>query len=184
MLEVVREAGHGPVDMVGFSTGAVVGAAAAAREPGLVRRLVLCGGFAHYGHPWQRLFTRTWKRLAELDANAFAEFTLLHAVSDGYLDGLTSRDRLGVRAGLMPSPGMVALVDLISRLDITEQLAKITVPTLVIGNKQDQLVPLRYSRHFREAIPGSEYAELDTGHLAMLERPEELSRLIEDFLAR
>ncbi|MDH6134227.1 pimeloyl-ACP methyl ester carboxylesterase [Kitasatospora sp. MAA4] len=182
VLGVVRAAAHGPVDLIGFSTGAVVGAAAAAQEPGLVRRLILCGGFAHYGHPWQRLFTRTWKRLAELDANTFAEFTLLHAISDGHLDTLSSRDRLMLRSGLMPSRGMVALVDLISRLDISESLPKITSPTLVIGNRQDQLVPIRYARQFHEAISGAEYAELDSGHLAALERPEELVQLIEEFL--
>ncbi|NLU66106.1 alpha/beta hydrolase [Streptomyces sp. HNM0574] len=182
VLGVLRAAAHGPVDVVGFSTGAVVGAVAAAKEPGLVRRLVLSGGFAHYGHPWQRLFTRTWRRLADLDANTFAEFTLLHALSDGHLDTLAPRDRLMLRSGLMPSPGMVALVELVSRLDIGAHLPKITTPTLVLGNTRDQLVPLRYAREFHEAIPGSAYAEIDSGHLAALERPEELVAHIEDFL--
>ncbi|WP_051965715.1 alpha/beta fold hydrolase [Kitasatospora mediocidica] len=184
ILAVVRETARGPVDVIGFSTGAVVAAAAAAQEPGLVRRLVLCGGFAHYGHPWQRMFTRTWQRLAEVDANTFAEFTLLHAVSDRYLDTLTPRERLMLRAGLLPSPGMVALVDLIGRLDVSDSLAKIEAATLVIGNRLDQLVQPRYAREFQEAIPGSEFVELDAGHLAVLEKPEELLRLVEEFLQR
>ncbi|WP_342787058.1 alpha/beta hydrolase [Streptomyces tailanensis] len=182
VLGVVRAAAHGPVDVIGFSSGAVVGAAAAGTAPDLFRRMVFCGGFAHYGHPWQRLFTRTWLRLAELDPNAFAEYTLLHALSDGHLDSLQARERLELRAGLMPSPGMVAITELISRLDISEYLPKITAPTLVVGMNKDQLVPIRYARQFHEAIPDSKYTEIDSGHMVALEKPAELLTLIEDFL--
>jgi pimeloyl-ACP methyl ester carboxylesterase len=182
MLGVIRAVAPGPVDVVGFSTGAVVGAAAAAMAPELVRRMVLCGGFAHYGHPWQRLLTRTWLRLAQVDANSFAEFTLLHAISDSHLDSRKAHERFQMRAGLMPTPGMVALVELISRLDIREHLPKIEAPTLVVGAQNDLLVPIRYAREFHEAIPDSEYVEIESGHIVVLEKPEELLKLIEEFL--
>src|SRR5262249_2264695 len=44
---VAREAADGPVDLLGFSLGAVVAAATAALHPELVRRLVLVAGWAH-----------------------------------------------------------------------------------------------------------------------------------------
>jgi pimeloyl-ACP methyl ester carboxylesterase len=182
MLGVIRVAAHGPADIFGISTGSVVAAAAAAKEPGLVRRMALLGGFAHYRHPWQRLLARTWMRLIETDANGFAEFTMLHVVSDGFLDSLSAPDRLRLRAGMMPSKGMAALIELVGRLDISDCLQKIESPTLVIAMTKDQLVPVRYAKDFCAAIPGCEYVEIDSGHAAATEKPDVLLRVIQDFL--
>lgn len=184
VLGVVKAEASGPVDLFGISTGAVVAAAAAAREPELVRRVVVLGGFLHYRHPWQRLLARTWRRLAELDANAFAEYTLLHVLSDGFLDSMNAADRLRLRAGLAPTEGMVALVEFVSRVDITDYVGKIKSPTLVVGMKHDQLVPVRYARQFQAAIPGSEYVELESGHAAAIEKPAELLKVVTEFLDR
>ena len=183
VLGAVRAADVGPVDMFGISTGAVVAAAAAAREPALVRRLVLLGGFVHYREPWQRLLVRVWRRLAELDANAFAEYTLLHVLSDAHLDSMGKRERLALRAGLAPTEGMVALIDFVAKVDIGDLVGRIEAPTLVVGMKYDQLVPVRYARRFHAAIPGSEYVEIDSGHAAAVEKPAELRKIIEEFLA-
>ncbi|MEU6353804.1 alpha/beta hydrolase [Streptomyces sp. NPDC047072] len=183
VLGAIRDAGDGPADLFGISTGAVVAAAAAARAPELVRRTVLLGGFTHYRQPWQRLLVRVWRRLAELDANAFAEYTLLHVLSDAHLDAMTARERLALRAGLAPTEGMVALIDFVAKVDITEHVAKIRSPTLIIAMKHDQLVPVRYARQFHAAIPGSEYVEIDSGHAAAVEKPAELRKIIEEFLA-
>lgn len=183
VLGVIRASGKGPADLFGISTGAVVAAAAAARAPELVRRMVLLGGFLHYRHPWQRLLVRTWRKLAELDANAFAEYTLLHVLSDRFLDSMSPVERLRLRSGLAPTQGMVELVDFVSRVDITEHVTKIEAPTLVLGMTHDQLVPVRYAREFRAAIPGADYVELDSGHAAAIEVPEELLKTINAFLA-
>lgn len=180
---VVEDAASGPVDLFGISTGAVVAAALAGKRPELVRRMIVLGGFVHYRRPWQRLLMRTWLRLAELDANAFAEFTLLHVVSDTFIDSMGASERLRLRAGLMPSEGLIALLELINRLDISDYVPKIECPTLVVGMRQDQLVPVRYAREFRDAIPGADYVELDSGHAAATEKPAELLMTIEKFLA-
>lgn len=183
VLGVVKAAARGPVDVFGISTGAVVAAAAAGKQPELFRRVVLMGGFVHYRHPWQRLLTRTWLRLAELDGNAFAEYTLLHVLSDEFVDSMSASERLRLRAGLMPSEGLVALLNFVSQVDISDYVGKIESRTLVIGMKRDQLVPVRYARQFRDAIPGSEYVEIDSGHAVAIEKPAELIKVLEEFLA-
>lgn len=180
---VIRDAATEPVDLFGISTGAVVAAAVAARDPELVRRVVVLGGFLHYREPWQRLLARTWFRLAELDHNAFAEFTLLHVLSDAGVDAMSATERLQLRSGLVPTEGMMALIGLVSRMDVSEYVGLIKARTLVVAMKQDQLVPMRYARRFREAIPNSEWVEIDSGHAAAIEKPAELLKVVEEFLA-
>jgi pimeloyl-ACP methyl ester carboxylesterase len=183
VLGAVQDAADGPVDLFGISTGAVVAAAAAGKRPDLVRRMVLLGGFVHYQHPWQRLLARTWHRLAQTDANAFAEFTLLHVLSDEFVDSLSAPERFQLRSGLAPTEGLIALLDLVNRADISEYVPKIKARTLIVGMTRDQLVPVRYARQFHEAIPGAEYVEIDSGHAVAMEKPAELLKVVEEFLA-
>ena len=52
----------------------------------------------------------------------------------------------------------------------------LSVPTLVIGGGRDRLLPLHHSRRLAETVPEVELLELpDVGHVAMLERPDEVS---------
>lgn len=77
----------------------------------------------------------------------------------------------------------MALVDFVCNVDITAYVGKITAPTLIVGMTRDQLVPVRYAREFQSAIPGSSYVEIDSGHAAATEKPEELLKIVQDFLA-
>jgi pimeloyl-ACP methyl ester carboxylesterase len=48
----------------------------------------------------------------------------------------------------------------------------------------DQTTPPALARALAEGIPGARYAEIaDSGHCPMLEQPQELARLMNDFLA-
>ncbi|MEV8639108.1 hypothetical protein AB0395_46370 [Streptosporangium sp. NPDC051023] len=73
-------------------------------------------------------------------------------------------------------------IDLVCRIEIRHPLSRIQAPTPVIGCARDVLVPVHHSREIHAAIPGSSYAELDSGHVARAERPEELIKLIRDVI--
>jgi pimeloyl-ACP methyl ester carboxylesterase len=67
-------------------------------------------------------------------------------------------------------------------LDLTEDLPKFQVPTLVIGGTADVLTPPGESRRMAELIPGARLELIQGGgHMLMLERTEQLNRLILDF---
>jgi pimeloyl-ACP methyl ester carboxylesterase len=68
-------------------------------------------------------------------------------------------------------------------VDIRDKLRQINAPTLVIGNTQDHLIPVAHARALHAAIPGSEYAEPDSGHVVLHERPTEITTLIRDFVS-
>jgi pimeloyl-ACP methyl ester carboxylesterase len=57
------------------------------------------------------------------------------------------------------------------------------MPTLILCGEDDVLTPVRYSRFLKEKIAGSELALVKAaGHMAMLEKPDEVNKAIEIFL--
>jgi pimeloyl-ACP methyl ester carboxylesterase len=178
---VIRDAGDGSVDLVGFSMGAVVAAAAAAAHPDLVRRLVLIAGWVNSDDARFQLAFGTWARLEDLDPDLYVRVPSLLAFSPPFLSAL-GHDGLATLLAVKPPTATRRQIELDMRTDITASLAKITAPTLVVGCTRDSLVPVEHSRALHNAIAGSTYAELDSGHVVMHERPDELVRLVRDFL--
>ena len=67
-------------------------------------------------------------------------------------------------------------------LDLTHDLPKVRMPTVVVGGTADVLTPPFEARRIAELIPGARLELMrDGGHLLMLERTEQLDRLIVDF---
>lgn len=74
---------------------------------------------------------------------------------------------------------VVSLLD----FDLTPELGALGVPTLVIVGSADVLTPPREARRMAAAIPGAWLTTVaGGGHMLMLERPDELSRLVLDFV--
>ena len=70
----------------------------------------------------------------------------------------------------------------LDQLDVARALS---VPVLVIGGGRDRLLPLHHSRRLAETVPDVELLELsDVGHVAMLERPDEVSTALAAFARR
>src|SRR3546814_4331414 len=74
-------------------------------------------------------------------------------------------------------------IDLDLAVDIRAVARRVVTPTLVVGCRQDQMVPPAHARALAACIPGAAYRELDCGHVAPLERPDALVALVEPFLA-
>ncbi|MEV4474222.1 alpha/beta fold hydrolase [Nonomuraea salmonea] len=169
---------EGPSDLVGFSLGSAVAVTIAAQRPELVRRLVLIAGWTHLADSRLELGLRTWARLADTDPESYAAYGPLMAFSPGFVS------EVGVKTLMAGDPprGALRQIDLALRVDVRDALPKITAPTLVVGAAKDYLIPVEHSRALHAAIPGSAYAELDSGHVVLHERPEEVTRLIRNFV--
>ena len=67
-------------------------------------------------------------------------------------------------------------------LDLTEDLPRIEIPTLVVGGTADVLTPPAHARQMARLIPNARLELVEGGgHMLMLERAEQLNRLITDF---
>lgn len=74
---------------------------------------------------------------------------------------------------------------LIARPDCRDFLPLITCPTLIISGEQDALTPPKVHEEMAGLIPDSSYHQLaDCGHLSPMEQPDEVTRLMKDFLQK
>ncbi|GIH99966.1 alpha/beta fold hydrolase [Planobispora takensis] len=171
--------------VIGFSLGTTVAVRAAARHPERVRGLVLAAGFAKADNQIE-LSLGLWEHLLRSgDAEGFARIRAVNGFSVEFLNGLPA-ELLAQLLDLGPAGlplGVIEQAALGRAADTREDLAGITVPTLVVAPTRDILVDPVNSRYLAEHIPGARYAELDSGHVVMAERPAEWQELIEKFLS-
>ncbi len=67
--------------------------------------------------------------------------------------------------------------------DTLNKTHSINIPCLIICGKYDKLTPVKYSQFFHDKIRNSELYLIDkAGHGVMLEKPEEVNKVIEDFI--
>ncbi|MFV8308670.1 alpha/beta fold hydrolase [Mycobacteroides chelonae] len=72
-----------------------------------------------------------------------------------------------------------------ARPDQRELFGRIRTPILVVAGREDPTFPVAETELMAEAIPGAEFVIMEnTGHLAALERPDEVNALIDEFLKR
>lgn len=179
--------------LVGHSLGGVAVQSFVARYPAMVRErvrgIVLLSTLART--PFGSRSTRTKARLEKMFGRAPDTARIWESPNLGLLVA-----RIGF--GREPHPSHVELVRqmmmacapetrrdaprVLVGLDLTDELHRFDVPTLVIGGTADVLTPPHEARRLARGIPGARLELLEGGgHMLMLERTEELDRLIVDF---
>jgi pimeloyl-ACP methyl ester carboxylesterase len=81
-------------------------------------------------------------------------------------------------------PGFLPALDALTDYPIRDRLGEIACPTLIVWGAEDKLVPARDADEFARLIPNARKVVWpETGHVAMLERPEAFNALVQAFLA-
>lgn len=185
VLAVADACGQDSFDLAGYSLGAVVAAAIAARHPQRVRRLVLVAGFAGGEDGRSRLQFGLWRELIARDTGLMARLLLLTGASPAWLATMPSTQidkRVAAIVKFTRWEGMARQADLDERLDIRAELGNIIAPTLLVAGNQDQMVPRALTQAMANGITGSRWLEMDAGHLLPMEQPEALATTILAFV--
>ncbi len=168
----------------GFSLGGAVAIRAAARHPERVTALVLTASIPHRDNRIA-LATSVWRKIAESgDRELLAEFLLLISLGTQALEAMSSeqlREMLDFAAATA-ADGTPEQATLAGQVDVRDDLARLKVPTLVISTTEDWLTSTTLHREIADTISGAQLAEIDTGHLPMVERADEWLQLITDFV--
>ena len=175
LAEVLRQVLPGrTVILVGFSVGATVAASFAAHNPG-VASLVLVTPVLRASNR-HRLLAVLRSKLSASDPEAVRSLDVFAAHSAIFLDHHSPEPLL---AGVITA----AQFELFANTDLTAVLARITVPTLVVGCTNDDLVGVEAARLLFASLPSARYAEIDSGHAVLVERPAEVLAIIREFVS-
>jgi len=84
-----------------------------------------------------------------------------------------------------PSATVVDLLPSLAMFDLSKWLGSVDLPVLVVVGSHDRLTPPRHALRTAAALAHSELVELPRcGHMPMIERRHEFTRLIEEFAAK
>jgi pimeloyl-ACP methyl ester carboxylesterase len=190
--------GVGPAIVVGNSMGGFIGTELAIQFPERVDRLVLVSAAGltveYQAHDrilgvlryTQRLLT-AWGGFIGARSQAIAGRSRTRRM----LMRLVVHDPERLPAPLVSEqlrgagrPGFIDALDALTHYPIRERLGGIGCPTLIVWGTEDRLVPVRDADEFERLIPGARKVVWpETGHLAMLERPDAFNALLERFAA-
>jgi pimeloyl-ACP methyl ester carboxylesterase/DNA-binding CsgD family transcriptional regulator len=161
-VEVLRavadELGLDRLDLLGISVGAPVSVAFAARFPERVGRLVLYGGYAD-----GREIAAPPVRAAMLDLIRAHWGLGSEVLADVFLpEGSTESKALFARLQREAAPAQSA-VELLAQCyetDVTDLLARVAAPTLVLHRRDERAIPYRAGRELAARIPGARLVSL------------------------
>lgn len=100
-----------------------------------------------------------------------------------------NRERLAecLTKGLSAADPEVMYGDFLScdRLDITEEISRIQVPTLLVCGEDDKMTPPALSQFMKDRIPGAKLALIPrAGHFVMMENPEAFNEAVREFVKK
>ena len=189
--------GIGPAVLVGNSMGGFIAAEVAIQFPARVERLVLisAAGLTIEYQRDERILGAL--RFGERLLMAWGGFVGARSEAGG---GRRGGRGVGVGRGGGPPPplaaalvaeqvrasghpGFVDALDALTDYPIRVRLGEIACPTLIVWGAVDRLVPVGDAAEFERLIPDARKVVWpDTGHVAMLERPDAFNRLVEAFV--
>jgi class 3 adenylate cyclase len=162
---VMKAAGCERPAIFGISEGGPMSALFAATHPRQVSSLVLYGTYARMleapGYPQgiEESQLDRWHDVVRRDWGGPVSVSLWAPSALGDIEFERWWARL-LRQGTSPS-GAILLMDLYREIDIRPILTAIDVPTLILHQTRDRVVPARQARYLAERIPGARYVELD-----------------------
>ena len=169
---------------VGLSMGGMIGQVFALKYPEMVQSLVLCDTTSRYPAAAAPVWQDRIKTVEAKGMEPLVEPTLGRWFTAPFR---ARRQDLMTQVGAMirdtPAQGYIGCCHAIPRINVTDRLAALTCPALVIVGEEDPGTPVEMARDIQAALPSAELAILrSASHLSNLEQPEEFNRVLLRFL--
>jgi pimeloyl-ACP methyl ester carboxylesterase len=183
---VVDAAGLDRFPLLAISQGCAVSVAYAVRHPERVTRMVLHGGYAK-GWRARANPSEIARREAMLtlvregwgqDNPAFRQVFASWYIPDGSLEQWRWWNDLQ-RISTSPENAARLMVAL-GKIDVTDLLPRVTVPTLVLHSVEDAAIPFSAGRELATSIPGARFLPLNSRNHLILEQDPAWPRFINE----
>lgn len=174
-----------PVTVVGFSMGGYVALNLLRRHPTRCDSLVLMDTRAQADDDTQRATRlKMAEGVGEWGSARVAELMRPKLFGSG-ASRQTIDETVAVIAATDPAAIAAAQRAMAARPDSTPWLATISIPTLVLVGADDAISTAGEMKTIAEAIPSARFVVVpDAGHMAPVERPDEVSRALLEFLGQ
>jgi 3-oxoadipate enol-lactonase len=191
VVDILDALGIDAAHVVGNSWGGMIGGTFAATYPERVRSAVLMNCTASTAGARQRIEYGILLRLAGLLGEIRPPLT--RSVLKAFLGPTTFRTRpevvgyvrATVRSVDVESSTWAVRSVVPRRPDQRALLSRVRAPVLVVAGAEDATFPMAETMAMADAIPGARFVVLDgVAHLAGLEDPALVNRLVDDFLGR
>ena len=184
---VVDAAGLDRFALLGLSQGCAISVAFAVRHPERVTHLVLYGGFARgaYRRAKNESELQQAKALATLIRTGWGSETPVfrQLFSSLFMPGGTPEQlqRFAERQRKTTTAECAyRFFETTRSLDVSELLSKISVPTLVMHKRDDQVQPFEAGRELALGIPGARFVALPGQNHMPLSQDPETERMLEE----
>jgi 3-oxoadipate enol-lactonase len=175
-----------PAIFLGISIGGMIGQALALRHAERLRAVILANTISRTPPEGRAMWDQRIEAVRKDGIESQVQPTLERWLSPAF----RARDPETVKwvADLIratPAAGFIGCGRAIQKLDYTDQLARITLPTLIIAGEKDPGAPVAAARAIHERIEGSRLAIIpDCLHQTPIESPDAFNRIVDDFVER
>ena len=187
---LIRILVEGPVHFIGLSMGGFVGMRLAARHPELIKSLVLLETSANVepleNLPQYKLLNGIvrWIGIIPPIANKVMKIMFAHSWLQDPVNAVAIRrwkKELSSNNKCITGP----VEGVIYRKGVEEELGHITCPTLVIVGNEDVATTPAKAVFIQKGIKGSKLEYISgAGHSSCIEKPEEVNRLLKEWLKK
>lgn len=174
LAAVMDAAGVDRAPLVGFSQGAAVAVAFAARFPERVSALLLCGGCAR-GWRTKRnpKLTEHFEALMVLIRQAWGKenAAVRQLLTANFMPHATPEEAAAfneLQLEAVSAENAARLLSIIGDIDVTSDLGRVRAPTLVVHCRGDSLMPLSGGKELASGIAGARFVSIESdNHLLM-----------------
>lgn len=176
----------GPVVVIGHSMGGYVSFAFLRQYPQMVRGLILVGTKAGKDTPEAAAGRRaTAEKVQAKGVEVVIEAMAPKMLAADNHDQAMAKQVRGLMTSAKPAGVIGALLGMAERPDSTVELARISLPTLVITGADDTLIPAAESGKLAQAISSSQLNVIpQAGHLVAFEQADKFNQVLNEWLDR
>ncbi|MBI5377207.1 MAG: alpha/beta hydrolase [Thaumarchaeota archaeon] len=183
IFDFLKTLGITKTSMIGSSLGGQIVAECAITQSEMIEKIVLVSPSGIMKQSTPTLDAYTLAALYPTQDGAKTAFQMMAGVHKE-IDSDTIDDF--IQHMTLPNAKMAFMSTMLgvrNSIPLSERLAKISAPTLIVWGKHDTLIPITYSKDVVSSIKNCQFVEMEnSGHTPYVEEPEKFSEIVLRFL--
>ena len=171
---------------VGLSMGGMIGMTYALKYPHALKSLVLCDTSSRIPPEAQPVWEERIQTATKQGMEPLVDSTLKRWFTEPFLAKRNATiERVAAMIRNTAPPGYAGCCEAIRKMNLTDRLGGVKIPTHVIVGDKDVGTPVAMSQAIQAAIPGSELTIIpDASHLSNLEQSAAFNKAMVGFLSK